>query len=48
MVPVDSSGFKQYDSEYAKMNNQSLTWMYLSGQTEILWLFFVCLVFFFF
>lgn len=48
VVPVDNSGFKQYDSEYANISNQSLTWMYLRGQTETLWLFFVCLVFFFF
>lgn len=48
VVPVDNSGFKQYDSEYAKISNQSLTRMYLCGQTETLWLFFVCLVFFLF
>lgn len=46
VVPVDNSGFKQYDSEYAKISNQSVTRMYLRGQTETLWLFFVCLVFF--
>lgn len=45
VVPVDSSGFKQYDSEfYATFSNQSCTQKWLSGQTvRPRLLLFVCL-----